>query len=124
MFLKYKKDPQYVSIVVKMLDNLQKSKVSSKKEYSILKQFKQYLIFKVNFQKQSNWLFPDNLDDLSDEQGAHFHQDIKLMEKTARAAGTPVWWGTTTGHFMKILIMQHTGEKAKSQALRKKRKRK
>lgn len=66
-FLGNKKDPGYVSIVANMLKKFQ------------------YLgclmSLKIHFLDSHLDYFPDNLGDVSEEQGERFHQDIKLMEK-------------------------------------------
>ena len=45
---------------------------------------------KVHFLFNHVERFPDNLGDVSDEQGERFHQDIKIMEERYQGR-----WGTT-----------------------------
>lgn len=66
-FLGNKKDPEYVSIVANMLNKF--------------KYLGCLMSLKVHFLNSHLDYFPDNLGDVSEEQGERFHQDIKLMEK-------------------------------------------
>ena len=47
------------------------------------------MILKVHFLFSQLDRFPDNLCDVSDEQGERFHQDIKVMEE--RCQGRLEW---------------------------------
>jgi hypothetical protein len=66
-FLGNVKDPQYEKIVGNMLENLQILGCN--------------MSLKLNFLHFHLDYFPENLGDLSEEQGERFHQDIKEMER-------------------------------------------
>jgi hypothetical protein len=37
---------------------------------------------------------------VSEEQGEHFHQDIKEMERRYQCGGMLTWWVTTAGRYI------------------------
>lgn len=66
-FLGNKKSSDYVQLVENMLENFRKLGCN--------------MSLKVHFLKSHLDFFPENLGDLSEEQGERFHQDIKAMER-------------------------------------------
>ncbi|GBP97509.1 hypothetical protein EVAR_69749_1 [Eumeta japonica] len=66
-FLGNEKYPEYVSIVATMLQKF--------KTLGCL------MSLKIHFLNSHLDYFPENLGDVSEEQGERFHQDIKVMEK-------------------------------------------
>ena len=66
-FLGNVKDPNYKLIVPNMIDKFKKLGC--------------LMSLKVHFLHSHLDFFPDNLGDVSEEQGERFHQDIKVMEK-------------------------------------------
>lgn len=66
-FLGNAKDPEYGTIVANMLKKFEKLGC--------------LMSLKVHFLNSHLDYFPENLGDVSEEQGERFHQDIKLMEK-------------------------------------------
>lgn len=65
-FLGNHKSPDYVDVVEKMLNSFHNLNCN--------------MSIKVHFLFSQLQRFPDNLGDVSDEQGERFHQDIKVME--------------------------------------------
>ena len=66
-FLGNRKADNYKDIVQKLLDNFQALGIN--------------MSIKVHFLHSHLDRFPENLGDVSDEQGERFHQDIKVMEE-------------------------------------------
>ena len=66
-FLGNRKADNYKDIVQKLLDNFQALGINMSR--------------KVHFLHSHLDRFPENLGDVSDEQGERFHQDIKVMEE-------------------------------------------
>ena len=66
-FLGNRKADNYKDIVQKLLDNFQALGINMR--------------IKVHFLHSHLDRFPENLGDVSDEQGERFHQDIKVMEE-------------------------------------------
>ena len=66
-FLGNRKAKNYKDIVQKVLDNFQALGIN--------------MSIKVHFLHSHLDRFPENLGDVSDEQGERFHQDIKVMEE-------------------------------------------
>jgi hypothetical protein len=64
-FLEIRKDPDYVTIIANMLE-----------KFEVLGCL---MSLKLHFLKQHLYFFPENLGAVSEEQGEHFHQDIKEM---------------------------------------------
>jgi len=72
-FLGKQKDLNYRNIVSKMLD--------------AFKNLGCNMSLKVHFLNSHLDYFPENLGDVSDEQGERFHQDIAQMEKSTKKGG-------------------------------------
>ena len=66
-FLGNKKDPNYESIITNILDKFKKLGC--------------LMSLKIHFLNSHLDFFPENLGDVSEEQGESFHQDIKVKEK-------------------------------------------
>ena len=58
--------------------------------------------YKGTFLVQPHTEFPDNLGDVSNEQGERFHQDIKIMKNVIREGGVPPYWLITVGVLKEI----------------------
>lgn len=108
-FLGNEKDPNYVNIVEKLLQNFQKLGC--------------LMSLKVHYLHSHLDRFPENLGDFSEEQGERFHQDLKEMEKRYQG----VWdrnmladycWGlkrdTNTDHRRKSLKRSFASKKRKT----------
>jgi hypothetical protein len=65
-FLRNNKDPDYVTVVANMLD-----------KFKVLECL---MSLKIHFLNSHFDFSPENLNAVSEEQGEHFHQDIKEME--------------------------------------------
>jgi len=53
---------------------------------------------KISFLESHLDFFPENFDEVSDEHGERFHQDILATESGTKASGLQVCWHTIAGH--------------------------
>ena len=58
---------------------------------------------RIHFLNSHLDFFPVNLDDVNEQQGERFHQDIRVMERRYQGSEILILWQTTFGHFNKKL---------------------